>query len=458
MKPSPSNSLRYWLTFGLSALVGVPVLIVAGLLLAFLLPQLQERFDSEYRALGIAIADRVDALLVSSAGAISRLGNDVLSLSDGDPELMQKLDALATTDIAIEALFLLDDQFKVVQAGLDGTERLVRDNYIGADFAGRPHVREALRSGKVAWSDVFLSTRGEASVAVALPFGARVLVGEMNLRQLSDFVRHLGEVEGLAAIIVDHQGNIIAHPDANKGLQHERLATDPLLQAAFAGQTTSGEIEIEGQSYVATVTPIPALGWAVLIVKPTAVAQAAQRTVLVALVSAALFSLAVALLIAFALARVLTRRISDFSAHLQAVADGNYQAEIPSFHVREINGLSDSMRRMAASVLERETRLVNNEARISSILECSADAIFICDTQGGLFYVNQQATRLLGYCRDELLVMRIVDLLASEERALVTSHFDQLLAHGAWLVESVLYSSDGKALPVEINANILPVG
>lgn len=95
---------------------------------------------------------------------------------------------------------------------------------------------------------------------------------------------------------------------------------------------------------------------------------------------------------------------SDFSAHLQAVADGNYRAEIPAFRVREINGLSESMRRMAASVLERETRLVSNEARISSILECSGDAI--CDLQGRLSYVNQQATRLLGYRRDQLLAMR----------------------------------------------------
>ena len=203
MKPSPSNSLRYWLTFGLSALVGLPVLIVAGLLLAVLLPQLQERFDSEYRALGIAVADRVDALLVRSASAIDRLGNDVAALPDDDPALAQKLDALATTDVAIEALFVLDRQLKVVQAGLDGAERLVRDNYIGADFSGRTYVREALRNNKVAWSDVFLSTRGEASVAVALPLGARVFVGEMNLRQLSEFVRHLGEVEGLAAIIAD---------------------------------------------------------------------------------------------------------------------------------------------------------------------------------------------------------------------------------------------------------------
>jgi PAS domain S-box-containing protein len=458
MTPSPSNSLRYWLTFGLSALVGLPVLIVAGLLLAFLLPQLQERFDSEYRALGIAVADRVDALLVRSASAIDRLSKDVLALPDDDPALVQKLDALATTDVAIEALFVLDTQLKVVQAGLDGAERRVRDNFIGADFSGRTYVREALRNNKVAWSDVFLSTRGEASVAVALPFGARVFVGEMNLRQLSEFVRHLGEVEGLAAIIVDHQGNIIAHPDANKGLQHERLASDPLLQAAFAGKTTSGDIDIEGQTYVATVTPIPALGWATLIVKPKAVALAAQSTVLVALVSAALVSLAVALLIAFALARLLTRRISDFSTHLQAVADGNYQAEIPSFRVREINGLSDSMRRMAASVLERETRLLDNEARISSILECSADAIFICEQQGRLTYVNQQATHLLGFDRGQLLAMQVVDLLVEQERSPVARHFDELPARGTWLGESLLTTRDGKALPVEINATLLPDG
>lgn len=60
-----------------------------------------------------------------------------------------------------------------------------------------------------------------------------ILVGEMNLRQLSDFVRRLGGLEGLVAIVVDQQGNIVAHPDANKGLQHERLAGIPCCRPGW---------------------------------------------------------------------------------------------------------------------------------------------------------------------------------------------------------------------------------
>ena len=458
MKPPLPTSLRYWLTLGLSALVGLPVLIVAGFLLVALLPQLQARFDSEYRALGMAVADRVDGLLISSAGAINRLGLDLAPLPLSDPLIAQKLDALTTADTALDALFLLDQGLKVAQVGLDGAERKYRDNFIGVDFAGRAYVKAAQKSGRIVWSDVFLSARGEASVAVALPYADRLLVGEMNLRQLSGFVRHLGEIEGLAAIIVDHQGNIVAHPDASKGLQHERLASNPMLLAALSGKTQTGEIEIDGADYIAAVTPIPALGWVALVVKPKAVALAAQRTVLFALISGAALSLVVALALAFALARWLTRRISDFSAHLQAVADGNYHAPIPAYRVAEINGLSASMRRMAASVLERETRLVDNEARISSILECSADAIFICVASGQVHYVNQQATRLLAYGREQLLAKRLVDLVAPTDQAAFERRFAQVLAGGGWLGESVLKTNDGHALTVEINATLLPEG
>lgn len=82
------------------------------------------------------------------------------------------------------------------------------------------------------------------------------------------------------------------------------------------------------------------------------------------------------------------------------MANGNYEANIPGFRVKELNDLSDSMRRMAASVLERETRLRRSEESVSSILESAADAIIITDRRGRCRYVNQQATRLVGYRRD----------------------------------------------------------
>jgi PAS domain S-box-containing protein len=458
MKIAIANRLRHWLTLALSALVGVPVLIVTGFLLVFLVPQLQTHVDAAQSALSNAVSDRVDSFLISSAGALERLGEDVAALPASDPVIRQKLDALATTELAVETLYLLDSRLRVSEAGLHDADRALRANYLGLDFSGRNYVRTARSSGKVVWSDTYLSTRGEMSVAVAIPLAGRILVGEMNLRQLSDFVRHLAESEGLVAIVVDHQGNIVAHPDANKGLQHQRLLASRLLQAGLEGRKVSGELDIDGAAYVGTVSPIPGLGWVALVVQPKSVAFAAQRTVLLALGFGALFSLLVALSIAFLLARVLTRRISDFSEHLHAVANGNYHAVIPSFRIREINELADSMRRMAASILDRETRLLRNEERISSILEGSADAIFITDQAGRYQYVNRQATRLLGYSRDQLLGMSVGDLSPAEDLPQVESKFSEVLASGALLCEIEVRRQDGSLLPVELNCTRLPDG
>ena len=452
------SRLRHWLTIGLCALAGIPVLMVAGFLLVFLVPQQQARVEAERRAFSDAVSNRVDSYLIASAAGIERLADDLAAVGVDDPIIEQKLDTLATTELAIETLYLLDSRLRVVQVGLDRSHRAFRANYHGIDFSGRPYVRAAQRSGKATWSDIYLSARGENSVAVAIPLGDRILVGEMNLRQLSEFVRQLGGIDGLLAIVVDHQGNIVAHPEANKGLQHERLAGNPLLQAGLAGNKVTGEMDMEGRSYVGTVTPIPGLGWVALVIQPEAAAFAAQRTMLLVLVSGTVFSLLLALGTAFWLARVLSRRIGDFGGHLQAVANGNYEANIPGFRIKELNDLSDSMRRMAASVLERETRLRRSEESVSSILESAADAIFITDRRGRCRYVNQQATRLVGYRRDQLLSMTVADLVPPEDTAEVERQFANLLNFGAMLRELRLKRQDGGTVAVEVNGTLLPDG
>jgi len=450
--------LRHWLTFGLCALAGIPVLMVTGFLLVFLVPQQQARVEAERRAFSDAVSNRVDSYLISSAAAIERLGEDIAAVAIADPIVEQKFDTLATTESAIEALYLLDSRLRVIQVGLDRSLRAFRANYHGIDFSGRPYVRMAQRTGKATWSDIYLSARGGASVAVAIPLSDRILVGEMNLRRLSEFVRQLGGIDGLVAIVVDQQGNIVAHPDANKGLQHERLAGSPLLQDGLAGRKGVGEIDMDGRSYVGTVTPIPGLGWVALVIQPRAVAFAAQRTVVLALASCAAFSLLLALGMAFWLARILTRRTRDFAGHMQAVANGNYAAVIPDFRIKELNDLSDSMRRMAAAVLERETRLRQSEASVSRILEGAADAIFIADQTGRYVYVNQQATRLVGYRRDQLLTMSIADLVPAGDVAKIERQFAELLNSGAMLRELWLKRQDGATVAVEVNNTLLPDG
>ncbi len=391
-----ASLLRHWLTLSLAMLVGVPVLIVTGFLLVFLVPQLQTYVDAEYRALSNAVSDRVDNFLVATARGIERLGTDLDALAVTDASIEQRLDTLATTELVVEGLYLLDDDLRVTSVGLHQARRAYRRNFIGLDFSGRDYVRTAQRTREATWSNSYLSAAGQMSVAVAIPLAHRILVGEMDLRQLSEFARSVSESEKLIAIVVDREGSIVAHPDARKSLQHERLAMSPLLRDGLAGKRASGQIEIDGQSYVGTAKPVAQLGWVALVVRPEAVAFAAQRTVLLALVSGTLFSLFVALSVAFALARALTRRISDFSAHLHAVADGDYHAAIPRFRITELNELADSMRRMASAVLERESKLQRSQDRYREVVEGTNDLIVRADGHGRLSFVNPVAKRISG--------------------------------------------------------------
>lgn len=411
-----ANLLRHWLTLSLSLLVGVPVLLVTGFLLVFLVPQLQTRVEAEYRALSNAVYDRVDNYFLVSAGSIERLGKDIASLPITDPTIQQRLDTLVTTDLVIETLYLLDHSLNVTHAGLHDSDRPFRDNLLGLDFSGRRYVRTAQSTGQATWSDTYLSARGEMSVAVAIPHGDRILVGEMNLRRLSDFVRTLSVVENLLAIVVDRQGNVIAHPDSGKGLQQERLVGSTLLNAAFEGRRETGELDIDGVSYAGTATPIEGLGWVALVVRPKSVAFAAQRTVLLAIVSGTTLSLLVALSTAFLLARSLNRRLSDFGTHIQRLANGDYHANIPQFRITELNDLANSMRRMAASILERESHLQQSEEAYRNVVEGTDDLIVRVSPEGRFLFVNHTAARVLGLAPNQCLGRPVFDFIHPDDR------------------------------------------
>jgi len=453
-----SKLLHHWLTISLFILVGVPVLVVTSFLLLTLLPQLESYADAEYRAYTHAVSDRIDGFLLSKAERIEKIAKAIDHLPLSSVSIEHKLDAIIESDTILEALYLLDDTLHVVQIGIQDDDRPIRSNFIGLDFSGRAFVTTAKATMKTTWSDTFLSSSGEMSVAVAIPTRLGVLVGELSLRQLSAFVRAAGGNENIKAMIIDRLGGIIAHPDANIGIQNPRLDNNVLFASALAGKEASGEFDSEGVRYVGMATPIRDLGWIVLVVQPKSVAFAAHRTFLIALIAGSLFSLFVALGVALLLANALKKRFDAFNDHMHAIANGSYGGTIPRFRITEIDELSLSMQRMANSVLERESRLKQNEEKLSSILEGAADAIFIADQHGRYHYVNHSATTLLGYDRDQLLKMSIVDISRPEDLLDIKMHFKALLNKGVLRTEVWLKRKDNSCVEVEMSGTLLPDG
>jgi len=99
---------------------------------------------------------------------------------------------------------------------------------------------------------------------------------------------------------------------------------------------------------------------------------------------------------------------------------------------------------------ERHYRLMFNSV---------SDAVFVHKFgEDGLpspfFEVNDNACRLLGYTREELLQMRVVDIIATEEQFNAPANAKRLLADGHRNWEGLLSLKDGRRIPVEVNARV----
>ena len=115
-------------------------------------------------------------------------------------------------------------------------------------------------------------------------------------------------------------------------------------------------------------------------------------------------------------------------------------------------------RKVTAELEARNRRLVESEGRYRTLMEQASDAIFVADVKGRLMDVNEHATELLGYTRDELLERHAMDLISIGDVALLPLHMRDLKAGKTILVERPVRRKDGTFLTGDISAKILEDG
>jgi PAS domain S-box-containing protein len=100
-----------------------------------------------------------------------------------------------------------------------------------------------------------------------------------------------------------------------------------------------------------------------------------------------------------------------------------------------------------------------SEAQVRDLIQLAPDAFFLADLQGRYVEVNQAACQMLGYKRDELLGMRIFDLIPpDDEPRLAAEKAAMSRPERTVTSEWTLRRKDGTFLPVEVSANILAGG
>ncbi len=141
-----------------------------------------------------------------------------------------------------------------------------------------------------------------------------------------------------------------------------------------------------------------------------------------------------------------------------------YASEHDAFDTTEVMLLAETAKDISYGIASMRTRLESermkeslrkSEERFKTIFNNASDAIMIHDFQGHFLEVNETACKRLGYTRNELLRMTPMDIDSPEHALLVMQRIGDIQRKGQSVFETVHITSDGKTIPIELNARVI---
>lgn len=125
-----------------------------------------------------------------------------------------------------------------------------------------------------------------------------------------------------------------------------------------------------------------------------------------------------------------------------------------------ISSVINGQRRIVSitrDITEREQALARvraSESRYRRIFESASDGLFLETLDGRIVDVNENACRMLGYTRAELLALRVEDIVPEETRAWLPGVRNTVLSKGRFQAEVTNIRKDGTPISVELVATI----
>jgi PAS domain S-box-containing protein len=441
--------LRRWLTLQFALVASMPLVVVAALVWLSLLPQMRTDIAVRHQALARAIAGRVAAHLLGADHALKALADYI---DAQDPDLARfwipLMDAQAGNGDVFEAIYIADENRAVHAVGLPQGRRSKREDLIGLDLSRRDFVSEAPLLKKEVWSETFLSTvSSRLAVALAIPMGYRVMIGEITIERLSQFISQLPVEAGLFTMIIDRQGRTIA--DSRPGFGGRQV--DSSIHAILSDELNPGTttFEMDGKALIGTVVPVEQVGWKVLVAQPYPEAFRLITTTMTMLAA----SLAISLLLAFAAgwleARGFSRHFRRYTEQARSIADGDYDQPWPVSSIAELADLAGNLQRMSDAIRQREDEITASESNLRITLDSIGDAVIATDVHGVVTRLNPIAEQLTGWTATEAIgrpLLEVFHIVNAYTRQRVESPVDKVLAEGQIVGlanHTVLIAKDG---------------
>jgi PAS domain S-box-containing protein len=368
--------------------------------------------------------------------------------------------AIRSTNL-FESIYLLDKNKKIIAIGLPANRRDFRQDFIGLQMGHKPFIKKTISTQQATWSNTFLSaTSGKTSAALAIPLkNGYILVGDIDLSELSLFLSKLQSAKHKTSIILDPLGQIIAHPVQKHSARQINLSHLEIFQKSLISTTQSMKFEWDGKNYFGTAIPIKNPEWIVMVYEDELSATKQLRTTANYFIVSIILALFGSFWLAIYLSRKIATPVESMAQYANQIALGNYQQKLPESVFFEIEQLSHSMSSMAQAVATREQQLENKEKRYRSIFNATSDALFIQDASNAkIIDVNSRMLELYQLDHDSALSKTIEELsspLQDYSDDYIFQQFENAKQNKPVVFEWLAKDNNNETFPVEVSLSYL---
>jgi len=172
--------------------------------------------------------------------------------------------------------------------------------------------------------------------------------------------------------------------------------------------------------------------------------------------------LGVLLVTGLAVARRIARPIGLLHEGVQRIGSGSLDQQLELHTGDEIEHLADAFNKMAANlrlsfgqIEQRMEEVRRLEAKYRDLIEHSPEMIYQLNKAGQFVHVNKTGLDKLGYSLDEMLQMRLWELVPKGRETDILAYLERLVSQGRSSIETVFLARDGHPIDVEIHATAL---
>ncbi len=239
------------------------------------------------------------------------------------------------------------------------------------NFAASEPFKKVRETGRIAWSEPFVSLKsGESVISVAIPWERGVITGTMNLSYLCKLVEPTRTASKAYAFIVSPAGRLIAHPDRALVGEKEAFISLPQITAGFQGTSGTYSFKLGERRVIGSVLPFAQNDWVIVSVHDKTLAFAPLMEMERLLAILAVFVLAGALILVYLKIGKITAPLLALTESSRQLAAGAEVREQKGFSAYlEIHDLYDNFQIMASAVRARERDLQDRNDELAAAQE-----------------------------------------------------------------------------------------